>query len=381
VREEGPIERTVLKFAKHAESIVLIITTTFVILLAVWLFFSPPDTITPAVVGVILGGLGLIGLLLLTLRATTLYEIQNRLIDVDGKLEKIVDQESARNKYIGQIQHYMQMHELDRHLRRKDPSDSSFGDVATRLLSDPIDTLESLARGRIEVPHYLVALTFDHVIDSYSVRFDAVSYDDLHFWSSTKETDEKYREAGYEATKNIIVTRLFIIPEQHLEHLRRELIQVLEQHMKKNIGWSLVIDEDLKHMRLPGAPDFALFDGGKAVSFFRGGLSRKFEVIFRTNGFLKKNDEEIDLQLRRYYLLLTQCWLVSERFSRQHLWANDSSKMDELQKLAKNRNQQLAQLGTGSINSIFPLIVPGSADIEDGLSQLSELRRRYRSSR
>jgi tetrahydromethanopterin S-methyltransferase subunit G len=428
VPDEGPIERIVLKFAKHSELIALIFTTTAVILFAVWVFFDPPQNITPAMASVILGILGLIGFQIVVQRATTQYEIQKRLNQIDRKLEAVVDHDivqqelhkrlseidrklkhvadhhsaqqelqqrlgeidrkledmvdhnSAHKKYTPEVEQYMRMHELDRHLRRQNPSESSFGNVAFHLLSDPIDILGSLANGRIEVPDYLMGLTFDHVMDAYSDRFDGVSHNDLAFWNSDKPSDRSYHEASYEAAKRMIVTRLFIVPEHHLEHQRQAIVRVLKRQMIENISWALVIEEDLEHLRLHGRPDFALFDGGKAVSYFRGQI-RRFVVTFRTEGFLKENDAEIDVQLRRYFMLLTQCLLVSESFSQQHLLVNDPDKLVDLKNRTASRNQQIKPDHLDATQSIFPLIVSRPTDIEEGLNQLSELRRQYHASR
>lgn len=377
---EGPIERVALRYARYAELIVWIATTTGAILSAIWLFFDSPDNITPGIASAILGMLSLMSFLLVLQRTTTQYLLQKHLVEIDRKLENVVAQDSIRSNSSREVQQYMRIHELDRHLRRQNPSDSSFGNVATHLLSDPIHMLGSLANGRIEVPEYLMGLTFDHVMDAYSDRFDGVSHNDLHFWVSNKPADRSYHEASYEAGKRMTVTRLFIIPEQHLEQQREELVRVLRRQTVEHISWALVIDEDLAHLRLPGAPDFALFDGGKAVSYFRGQI-RRFAVTFRTNGFFKDNDDEIDLQLRRYFMLLTQCWLVSESFAQQHLWAKAPARLADLKSRTAARNQQLKPGSPEAVHSIFPLIVPGSGDIGDGLSQLSELRRRYRSSR
>jgi hypothetical protein len=269
---------------------------------------------------------------------------------------------------------YMHVQQLKLRLTQQN---AMFGRVADGLLKDPLKTLANLANGSASVPDYQIGHANNLLISSLRSRFDGVSYDDLPFWQSQSRVDVRYRRAIYDAIKRtpdpIVATRIFVFPSHALKDQNRAdgVAAVLREQMEQGLAWAIAIEEDVKEDLEPEAAlDFALFDGDRAVSYFR--KHRKFDVTFHTDGF-KDNDGEIERQARTYKILLANCWAASLQFTSSHLFVDET---DSIAARATARARSLEHIGFPHARRLFPIIVEDATQVRNSLSEILDLRLR-----
>jgi hypothetical protein len=91
-----------------------------------------------------------------------------------------------------------------------------------------------------------------------------------------------------------------------------DLVEVLTRQHQMGIGWAVVWEEGMNSTTREDqnvSKDFAIFDGGAAISFFRESREwiRYFRAIFNT----ENNKNEITRQVTQHRNILAKCWLVN----------------------------------------------------------------------
>lgn len=294
---------------------------------------------------------------------------------MSGQMGALLALVSGEVQSVKAMSHYMRVQQLKLDLQDRNPM---FAAVADRLLVDPLMTLEHLSKAHVSVPEYQIGQANDLLISAVKARFDAVSYDDLDFWMSEAKNDSKYRHAVYDAARRpadpIVATRIFVLPKKVIDSRANDIARVMSEQMSQSLALAIVVAEDVSDAAEPNAAlDFALFDSGNAISYFR--RYRKFDVTFRRDGHTE-NDEEIDRQLRTYRLLLANCWLATARFVALNLAAGDES---ALLLRATSRIRALEGIKYAHANRLFPIVIDTEGQVLDALSDLSEIHNRARS--
>jgi hypothetical protein len=305
------------------------------------------------------------------LQGTQVAQIANTVTGMRSQLDVVTELLRSERYGVKAMANYMRVQQLKLDLSEQNPM---FGVVADQLLAHPLGTLEQLASGHASVPDYQIGQANDLLIGAIHKRFDAVTHDDLMFWQSKANIDSKYRHAVYDAihrpSEPILATRIFV-PKQTLADRANEIAAVLGEQMSHQLAIAVVIHEDVVADVEPNARlDFALFDWGKAVSYFRH--NRRFDVTFRRSGHTE-NDSEIDRQLRTYEMLLSRCWIATKRFSETHISAGDEA---AVLLRASSRIRALKRIKYEHASRLFPIIIDTDNDIRSSLSELLTLHDR-----
>lgn len=294
--------------------------------------------------------------------------------------QDLLSLDRARRGFARAMAQFIEVQELKFKLR--DNTNPAFGRVADGLLTPPFQILENLAEGQVNVPEHLVGTAFGMMLKSFSSRFDAVSNDDLAFWQDDKTIAPRYLSQNVAAIRRgMTVTRLFIFPERQLlnDQERAKIADVLEYQMSVEIGWGVAIYEDLEPSLPAGPLDFALFDGGKALSTFRREGERRFIATFHTGGLIRRNDERIAQQRELYEALLAEVWLVTERFTEQFLGSKDTKFREQLVSDAAMYNRRLHKaIQKKTEHEIFPFVVTTEEAVASKLSDVAAAYRAYR---
>jgi hypothetical protein len=257
---------------------------------------------------------------------------------------------SSQERVERAIQDFVDLHEIKKKLRN---INRPFCEIADEILNDQARLLDSLAKGRLFVPENQIPRAYEWLANNFKKRLDAVSHDDLRFWVEGAHGDlikAAYFDLNVKAIKaGTIVTRIFIFRVKDLVERLKDIVDVLARQDQVGIGWAVAVDEELNQPWLKAilgkshdlAKDFALFDGGSAVSYFRKFDGRKFEAIFATDEG-HPNFEAIKTQKNVYKLLVTECWLVSKLFVDLYPGALASNQAkDEVKKQASMNNDRL----------------------------------------
>jgi hypothetical protein len=307
--------------------------------------------------------------------AAQIARVNDVVSSTSTRVAALLELVTMERRGIAAMSHYMHVQQLKLNLIEQNPM---FGSVADKLLEDPLMTLERLAEGHASVPEYQIGQANDVLIASIQSRFDAASHDDLTFWLSTAKVDVRYRHAVYDATrrplKPIVATRMFVLPARKLRDNAEDLASVLTEQIAHNVGVAVVIEDDLSDKRDRDAVlDFALFDGGKAVSYFR--RYRTFDVTFQGIG-KGNNDREIERQVRTYNLLLSNCWLASAQFAEHSL-----ARTDEPAALlrASSRTRALEAIDHPHAKRLFPIVIETASDVREAIDELVTLHSRIAS--
>ncbi len=291
---------------------------------------------------------------------------------MNTRIDALLSLATAERRGTHAMGHYMRIQQLKLDLADRNPM---FALVADGLMEDPFKTLSNLANGHASVPFYQIGHANQLLIDAITSRFDAVSYDDLTFWSSEDQTDKAYRNVIYEATRRpvnpIVATRIFIFPLRVVIERRDELSSVLFEQMREGMHWAVAVEEDERAYRPKGSrPDFALFDRQRAISYFR--RERQFDVTFNTNERDRHPEEsEIELHTHAYRVLLTHCWLATPGFVTKHLATGEEASL-----LARitGRTRALKDLKFEHAGRLFPLTVESEDEIRAAIDQMVALR-------
>ena len=278
--------------------------------------------------------------------------------------------------------------ELQRTIGRLTTDDEFFRPLSVELLESPALLLNRLALGRLIVPPYQVVAAQQQLGRVFTSRFDAVSEKDIDFWDESVESEEYFIAAGYfrqnsDAIKRgTIVTRIFVVTLRDLNEKIDRLVRVLERQQRAGIGWAVVVFEELEDevRRTGGRLDFAIFNSGQAVSYFRREYPRRFETVFRIRSHAS-NEREIRLQLRLHQLLIAECWLVNDKFLLTYAGAHPVDALEEIYALLDRHNAHLDRILGEPANredDHFVFVVKDAIETRDKLNLLRELVAKYR---
>jgi hypothetical protein len=196
-------------------------------------------------------------------------------------------------------------------------SSTALARVAFGILDPAFSQLRMLSKGRLEVGKSQSLHVQEQLCQCYRASFHAVSFRDMSFWTN-REQDQMPIDYFMENYQSIIrygtkVTRLFVLVDSDFEK-HDDLKRVLKYHQDAGIGWAVAVYPYLRpELRNDSTDlDFALFDHGEAVSYFRGHMEarRRFTVRFNT----RENLPVIRRQQQTYRDLLAQCWMVNATF-------------------------------------------------------------------
>jgi hypothetical protein len=110
------------------------------------------------------------------------------------------------------------------------------------------------------------------------------------------------------------VTRVFLFDDDDLVEHISEVARVLIEQSTIGVAWAVVPFEELDPVPLGGAGalDFAIFNQGAAVSFFRDyrELTRKFRAAFAR----KRTHPLLLISAMIHNRLVRHCWLATTAF-------------------------------------------------------------------
>jgi len=162
------------------------------------------------------------------------------------------------------------------------------------------------------------------------------------------------------------------------------LLNVLIRHQRAGIAWGLTIYEELEDplRTTSGRLDFAIFDRGKALSYFQRENPHRFEAVLRLKS-LPDNERLISRQLQIHQELIAECWLVSETFVADYSNIHREKDNIRIRDMMRRYNGYLrAVLATVSFdNDDFVFVAHRTDEIESKLIQLEKLLRLYREGR
>jgi hypothetical protein len=131
--------------------------------------------------------------------------------------------------------------------------------------------------------------------------------------------------------------------------------------------------------------DFALFDRGQAVSYFRKTPMRRFEAVFVTGLPSHDNDREIARQVDLYAKLVGECWLVTSGFQQDFPNVFSDRVRDAAVQSIRKRGQAHNQLLRAALGKDFKvegdpfvLLVQSVEEIEPKLHNLIQVIRKFR---
>jgi len=258
-------------------------------------------------------------------------------------------------------------------------TNKGFGEIAVGFLNEHTLQLRGLAEGRLDLPRDWKIISYQKLMNHYTERFDAVSEDDLNYWSNPASDAEEYlqiAESSYrQPGTQMKMTRIFVLSLSDLERTAR-IEKVLRRQEQAGIGWAVAIRGEVpygvKHSGV--ALDFVLHNGNKAVSLSRR-RDRRYETIFATNSL-----DSLRPYQETYKDLVPACWLVSQRFidNYQGVLPDGSRDQDEIKELAGERNKKLGLTEGESEDEVFVLVVSKPEDTMVKIKKLVKLVNDYR---
>lgn len=309
-----------------------------------------------------------------------------------GAIRRHMDDMATDNeglqKHIRAAGHYIQLQDLKSRIQ---PYNSEFSVVAEESLREPFLLLERLARGRLDVPELEISSVMALLSRSYSQRIDAVSNEDLDFWLGREPVASEYLRQNKSAIRaGTVITRIFIISVKDLDSNMETLKRVLCDQYELGVRWGLCIsdefDSDLRHVYNVRF-DFALFDKGKAITYFRKTTTRRFEAVFSTGLTHHENDREILRQMELYSKLIGECWMVTGGFQETFAGAFANSKypvegaVESIQRRGQAHNE-LLRAAMGDQVTVegdpFVFVIRSMDEIHAKLNKLADTVRKYR---
>jgi hypothetical protein len=313
----------VRKFYDSFQYILLTLLGVASVAISVWDFMGGPWIKSTDIPKLSLLMLGAIALVIGFERLFLIQRLEKKLESFSAANDKLRSLPLQIQKLAEQgIQDFVALYEIKKKLRN---INQPFCEIADEILNDQARLLNSLAGGRLFVPENQIPRAHEWLAKSFKKRLDAVSHDDLRFWIDGARGDSikaSYFNLNRQAVKSgTIVTRIFIFTSRDLVEHSNEIVDVLKRQHQVGIGWGVAVEEEVNQAGLKSlldkspsiAKDFALFDGGSAVSYFRKFHSRNFEAVFATyDGH--SNIEIVNIQKEIYKILVTECWLANSQF-------------------------------------------------------------------
>jgi hypothetical protein len=214
---------------------------------------------------------------------------------------------------------------------------------------------------------------------------------------------EKYIKLNEEAIKryNTAMTRIFILSDDEIfsednilhedPRKKNDLLKVLIQQDQLGIGWAVAWHDELDHDTLENpdvALDFAIFDDGKAISFFREyrEWTRRFTAVFHT----PDNHNLIEEQIEQHHNILAQCWMANKKLKEnlhdvlnikivKERISRSTSKLREKFPAILGEKDQHDEFDTVNGNRVdFPIELTDIKEIEKMVDLLISIRKKSR---
>ena len=260
---------------------------------------------------------------------------------VEGHLSNLKYYSNLPDRVRGRVHHISEAHiKLSHFQAHLQPDDTHFSATAEMILAEQERQLSALANGAINVDMPICPWAHGKISTKYHARLDAVSESDLKFWLD-QPTGAEYFRQNEKTVRNMStnVNRIFILKMEDLSRCRADIVQVLRQHLKGNMGFAVAIAEHLdprtEQIKEQNSLcyDFALYNTDQAVSYFIRENSKRFVVKFATRDGQHNNNVEIARQADLYAHLVYECYLVNEKFRqtfRGALSAQSGRRLDAL---------------------------------------------------
>lgn len=280
------------------------------------------------------------------------------------------------------VNHYVSLQKTRLESERRNPI---FGEFVEKFVAEETELFSNLSNGKLRVSNDRAATVYNQVANFYKDRFDAVSENDLDYWSGEEGPEaEVYLDVGRRQIDDLktVATRIFIFRLKLLNNQTERIAQVLEKQHRIGFAWGIAIQEELdtKMKEFEVKPDFALFDYGKAISIFRKTTERKFDIYFDTESETKRKIEHYKNLHRE---LIPECWFVNKKFAEvitDPLEEKDKEHVNaRAARFNKNLNDTLGNSVTEHEN--FVLIAHKPEEIKPKLERLKATVSSYRTAR
>lgn len=148
------------------------------------------------------------------------------------------------------------------------------------------------------------------LLEHFSKRMNAVSFDDIKFWSQIPEIDRSEFDWNFgrryynailafvKGSQHTEVSRIFVIPRDKLStNENKELFAaILNKHMEDEIGFAVAFTDNFSDAlkRIYGRDrnglerNFALLDRDQAAIYFRHDESDRFVTVIRTDEMIMR---------------------------------------------------------------------------------------------
>lgn len=261
--------------------------------------------------------------------------------------------------------------------------------IIREMLKEHSDKMNLLASGDLRVSMWEAPKVNTRLMELFPNRMDAVSDRDLNFFGEDglgQRYYEKCIESRGREGQRMTVSRIFIVNLNDLiDGKERELLLgILTRHLKDDVGFGIVVYEDVKDIRDNFSElsihskvefDFALFEVDKVASFFRREDSQSFRVVFSTENSSHVNNLLISDQRKLYKRLVSDCWLVSRSFKDRIQKGLSSDEWGDVCKNTSRYKEHIQNRSNHSMeDSMFPLVVDSLPELESKLRQAYDLR-------
>lgn len=374
------------RFVKSWDTLSIILVTSAGLILGV-VESIPKFRGTIAVDSVILILLGVIGTHFAIERFSTISRIERKLDLVNDAAPLAEFGPAQQRMHAEATRDYLA---IQRAIARLSSDEMFFAKLTDSLMKPSTQLLAELAKGRLIVPPYQVVAAQETLGRAFTKRFDAVSEKDIDFWDERVESEEYFIAAGYfrqnsDAIKRgTTVTRIFILALRDLMENIDRLTTILEQQHRAGIGWGIVVQEEMAdELRHPqGRLDFAIFDHGKAITYFRREYPRRFETVLRIS-FMPENEREVQQQIRIHQCLLAECWMVNPTFIECYKGAHGDNVAAEVDAMLTRRNEHVRRfVDDFQVNKEpFAFVADKPAEVRDKLKAMHTLIAGYRIAR
>jgi hypothetical protein len=353
---------------------------------ATWLEGNP--AISVALLSVIAIHLAIDRTLLANRSNRRMGRVLDRLSTIEDRLRALAVRDEDGKEFLRATGHYIKVQRLRNYL--SDRKQAGYATIAKELLHEPFTLLESLADGKLNIPEHQIPAAQAALGRVFGKSFEAVSDDDLDFWLDTQDAVAVgYLEQNVTAIdRDVPVTRIFITSLKAMGKRMDDLAAVLTRQHHLGIGWGVCLrddfDADVKNM-FAARTDFAIFDGGEVVTYFRKRSMRRFLAVFNTHGAPsgRRNDAEVDLQKKLHTSLVGECWIVSRKFSARYTSGEmvGQEVVSAVAARGSRHNELLREKypDAGEIDAApFLFVVDKVTDIQQKLTSMYELARLYR---
>jgi TIR domain len=232
------------------------------------------------------------------------------------------------------------------------------GDPSTLRVVDTyeseITAIESRSGGYVDIPDHLFLPILTRLVATFSLRFEAISYDDLDFWVPSDAYVQEYLDLQRRwVSAGTTVTRLFLLSRRQIAQDRKRVIHTLRTQMDLGIAVAIAILEDIPHAPQNYALDSLMLDGGKVVALFSQTGRRRVRLASPTGNRQSQPDKLVRSQTALYTKLLKHCALASEAFTTHSLHREVLGTALE-QPVIVTKNRDDVEIAVDKLHKSFP---------------------------